>query len=597
MNFLKNVLASMLGTFIAMVLATVFFVILIIALVASAGESDVVTVKENAILHLQLDDQIVDRATESDFNFNGTSFESVESIGLNHFIADLKHAATDDKIKGIFLEVGSISGAPSSMLDVRKAISEFKKSGKWIIAYSENYSQGGYFIASAANEVYLYPTGSLDWRGINAEVMFYKKLIDKLEIEAQIIRGPNNKFKSAVEPFMYDHMSEPNREQMKTFIDDIWRVMLEHIATDRDLSVEILNSAADSLSTINPQNAVTLKMIDGLKYRDEIVDIMKSRVQSIDMSAEGTDKKDDLNLISLSDYHGTYTDISLADSTVAVVYAVGAIESGEGDDQTIGSDRIAKALKEAREDENVKAIVLRVNSPGGSALASDVIWRETQLIKKSGKPLVVSMGDYAASGGYYISCSADKIFANPNTITGSIGVFGILPNMQRFLDNKLGITFDRYETNAHADYISVNKPLEPYEMTAMQNSVTQIYGDFTSKVAAGRNKTQAEVDSIGQGRVWSGEDALTIGLVDKIGNLQDAIAAAAEMAKLGKYDVDEYPSMIDPFEKLLGDLTGQKQASVMQEILGESYVAYRDVRSLVNMRGPQVRLPFILNIQ
>ncbi|MEN9348050.1 MAG: hypothetical protein RLZZ77_1561 [Bacteroidota bacterium] len=597
MNFLKNVLASMLGTFLALVIATLFFVILIVGLVASAGETEHVAIKDYAILHLQLDDQIVDRASESDFNFNGSSFESTESIGLNDFIADLKHAATDEKIKGIFLEVGNIGGAPSSMLDLRQAISDFKKSGKWIIAYSENYSQGGYFIASAANEVYLYPTGSLDWRGINAEVMFYKKLIDKLEIEAQIIRGPNNKFKSAVEPFMYDKMSEPNREQMKTFIDDIWKVMLEHIATDRDISTAVLNSAADSLSTINPKNAVSMKMIDGLKYRDEIMDIMKSRVESLNMSADGTDKKDELNLVSLSDYHSTYTDISLAKESVAVVYAVGSIESGEGDDQTIGSDRIAKALKEAREDETVKAIVLRVNSPGGSALASDVIWRETELIKKSGKPLIVSMGDYAASGGYYISCSADKIFANPNTITGSIGVFGILPNMQRFLDNKLGITFDRYETNPHADYISVNKPLEAYEMTAMQNSVTQIYDDFTLKVATGRKKTQAEIDSIGQGRVWSGEDALTIGLVDKIGNLQDAIAAAAEMAKLTEYQVDELPKMIDPFEKLLTDLTGQKQASVMQELLGESYVAYRDVKSLVNMRGPQVRLPFILKIQ
>lgn len=597
MNFLKNVLASMLGTFLALVIATLFFVILIVGLVASAGETEHVAIKDNAILHLQLDDQIVDRASESDFNFNGSSFESTESIGLNDFIADLKHAATDEKIKGIFLEVGNIGGAPSSMLDLRQAISDFKKSGKWIIAYSENYSQGGYFIASAANEVYLYPTGTLDWRGINAEVMFYKKLIDKLEIEAQIIRGPNNKFKSAVEPFMYDKMSEPNREQMKTFIDDIWKVMLEHIATDRDISAAVLNSAADSLSTINPKNAVSMKMIDGLKYRDEIMDIMKSRVESLNMSADGTDKKDKLNLVSLSDYHSTYTDISLAKESVAVVYAVGSIESGEGDDQTIGSDRIAKALKEAREDETVKAIVLRVNSPGGSALASDVIWRETELIKKSGKPLIVSMGDYAASGGYYISCSADKIFANPNTITGSIGVFGILPNMQRFLDNKLGITFDRYETNPHADYISVNKPLEAYEMTAMQNSVTHIYDDFTLKVATGRKKTQAEIDSIGQGRVWSGEDALTIGLVDKIGNLQDAIAAAAEMAKLTEYQVDELPKMIDPFEKLLTDLTGQKQASVMQELLGESYVAYRDVKSLVNMRGPQVRLPFILKIQ
>jgi protease IV len=608
MNFLKNVFASMLGTFLAFLLAAVLFVVIIAALIGSASNTEHVEVKNNSVLHLKLDSPIVDRGSESDFNFNTTTFESETSIGLNHFIADIERASSDEKIKGIFLELGNFSAPSSTILDVREALEAFKKSGKWIVAYSENYSQGGYFVASCADEVHLYPTGSFDWRGLNAELMFFKNMLDKLEIEAQVIRGPNNKFKSAVEPYMYDKMSDANREQMKTFIDDIWNVMLNKISTSRKLDVAQLNSAADSLSTVDPQNALRLKFIDRLSYRDEVLDNIRQKLglpQETTDAQEATDEtksekeseENDIPFVTLADYHKADAEGSLLKEQIAVVYAVGAIESGEGDDATIGSDRIAQALKEARENKKVKAIVLRVNSPGGSALASDVIWRETELIKKSGKPFVVSMGDYAASGGYYIACSADKIFANPTTITGSIGVFGVLPNMQRFFNNKLGITVDGYETNPHADYISLFKPLDDLEMKAMQQMVTTIYDDFTLKVAQGRNKTQAEIDSIGQGRVWSGEDAKTIGLVDEIGNLQAAIKAAAAMAGTTEYGVKEYPKMIDPFEQLMQDLTGQKQASALQEILGESYVAYREVHSLLRAKGPQMRMPFSVNIR
>jgi protease-4 len=275
---------------------------------------------------------------------------------------------------------------------------------------------------------------------------------------------------------------------------------------------------------------------------------------------------------------------------------VGAIESGEGDDATIGSERIAKALKQAREDEKVKAIVLRVNSPGGSALASDVIWRETELIKQSGKPFYVSMGDYAASGGYYIACSADKIYANANTITGSIGVFGVIPNMQKFLDEKLGITFDRYETNPHADIVSAFKPLDASEMKAMQTMIVEIYNDFTSKVAKGRNMTQGQVDSIGQGRVWSGEDAKQIGLVDEIGDLDDCVKAAAQAAGMSDYALRELPSLVDPFEKLMEKLSGAQEASVAKELLGEQYLIYKQVKEAASWQGVQARLPFILNL-
>ncbi len=580
----------MIGTIVAMVVVGVIFFFLIIAAVVSAGSGgdEKTKVSENSVLHLKLDQAIVERAGENDFNFNPATFQSEESIGLNHIVEDLAHAKTDDNIKGIFLEVSSVGAAPSTVLDIRNAILDFKSSGKWVIAYAENYSQAGYYVASAANEVYMYPTGTFDWRGLATEIMFYKNMLDKLEIEAQVIRGPNNKFKSAVEPFMYDHMSPENREQIATFVGDIWNIMLDGIAKDRGVTKEMLNLAADSLTFRDVQLVKDGGLLNGLSYRDEVMDLIKAKV--------GVDKVDDIKFTDFGDYHKSY-EKSIGTDRVAVVYAVGGIESGEGDDQTIGSDRIAKALREAREDENVKAVVLRVNSPGGSALASDVIWRETELIKKSGKPFIVSMGDYAASGGYYIACSADRIFANPNTITGSIGVFGVIPNMKNFLNNKIGLTFDTYQTNAHAGLISVTKPLDEMEMKAMQDMIADIYDDFTSKVAKGRNKTQAEVDSIGQGRVWSGEDALQIGLVDELGDLNDAVAYAAQQAGISDYSTKGFPKMKDPFEELMQDLTGQKQTAILQQVLGEDFRFYEEIQAVRAMKGPQARLPFAIEIR
>ena len=458
------------------------------------------------------------------------------------------------------------------------------------LAYAENYSQGGYFLASAANEVYMYPTGTFDWRGLSTELMFFKQMLDKLEIEAQVIRGPNNKFKSAVEPYLYDHMSPENREQISTFVGDIWRTILEGISKDRGVSVEFLNQAADSLTFRDVKLVKSSGLINGLSYRDEVISLMKTKV-GLDAQA-----KEGFELVTLADYHEKGNN-EKKDSEIAVVYAVGAIESGEGDDETIGSDRIAKALRDARLNDKVKAIVLRVNSPGGSALASDVIWRETELIRQSGKPLVVSMGDYAASGGYYIACNANKIFANPTTITGSIGVFGVIPNMQKFLNNKLGLTFDTYKTNAHSGMLSVTKPLDPEEMKAMQDIIAGIYDDFTSKVTNGRGKTQAQVDSIGQGRVWSGEDALQLGLVDELGGLNQAIASAAGLAGLSDYGLVEYPKLKDPFQELVEELTGQKQTSMMKEVLGDQYGMYVQLQSVQKMKGPQARIPFLLEIK
>lgn len=584
-------LASMLGTFLAIGLVILAVVLLIVAAVATGADGEESHVLDNSILHIVIDQPTTERASENDFNIDPFSMEGGSKIGLDRFIADLEKARTDDKVKGIFLEPINVQAAPSTLLDMRRAIENFRSSGKFVVAYAENFGQAEYYIASAADEVYMYPEGTFDWRGMNAEVMYYKKLFDKLGVEAQVIRGPNNKFKSAVEPYMYDHMSDENRAQMKTFIDDIWRIMLDDISASRNVTVEQLNLFADSLTFASNDAVQTSGLVNGLRYRDEVMATLKSKVG---VAVDADD--DELNMVKLAEYHkGGDDESSYGKEKVAVVYAVGAIQSGEGDDETIGSERIAKALKQAREDEKVKAIVLRVNSPGGSALASDVIWRETELIKQSGKPFYVSMGDYAASGGYYIACSADKIYANANTITGSIGVFGVIPNMQKFLDEKLGITFDRYETNPHADLVSAYKPLDAAEMKAMQTMIGEIYNDFTSKVAKGRKMTQVQVDSIGQGRVWSGEDAKQIGLVDELGDLDDCVKAAAQAAGISDYAVRGLPSLIDPFQKFMEKLSGTKEAALAKEVLGEQYLIYKQVKEATSWQGVQARLPFILN--
>jgi len=595
MSFLKAMLASLVGTFLALLLIFLLFIVII----AAAGNENV-EVKANSILHIKLDEPIAEREASGNLNFDPIMGTSENKLGLNLFIDNLRRAQTDDNIKGIFLEVGNIAGAPSSLLDVRNSLNDFKNSGKWIVAFGEYYSQGAYFVASAADEVYMFPEGAFDWRGLNAEVMFYKKMLDKLEIEMQVIRGKNNKFKSAVEPFIYDQMSPENKEQIATFIGDIWKVMLEKIADSRQVTTQDLNTWADSLSFMDNQQLLNARLLDGLKYKDEVMDLLENKMGIQDSTAGAST---DLHFISLANYSTSNDEardndnLGVSKGRVAVVYAVGDINSGEGNDDMIGSDRIAAALRKARTDEKVKAIVLRVNSPGGSALASDVIWRETQLIKQSGKPFVVSMGDYAASGGYYIACAADKIFANPNAITGSIGVFGLMPNMQKFLDNKIGITTDRYETNPHADILSLAKPLDAIEMSAMQGMVDDIYNDFINHVAQGRNMNVAEVDSIGQGRVWSGEDAKNLGLVDELGDLEDAIKAAATMAGLSEYATKELPILQDPLQEMIKAITGDKEASILGKVGEELGIPIEKLTEVRKMRGVQARMPFIMEIK
>lgn len=594
MTFWKTVWATLVGNIIASILGTLLTVAVIAAIIGALASSEDVSMDNESILKIKLENSFTERGLDTpSFNLDGAE----DRIALRDLERVLRFAKTDERIEGVYLNIGAIEAAPAMLLEIHNAILDFKSSGKWVIAYSESYSQAGYFLASAANEVYMYPTGTFDWHGLNAEVMFYKKLLDNLEIEAQVIRGPNNKFKSAVEPFIYDHMSDENRLQMATFIDDIWKVMCEKISAQRGVSVEELNAAATSLRFINNNTLLQSKLIDGLLYPDEIAAKMSARLK--DKGKLEDDKKMDEEVIS----YNRYLDIvKLEDlvsdvAQVAVVYAIGGIESGKGDDETIGSDRIAKALRDARLDEGIKAVVLRVNSPGGSALASDVIWREAELIKQSGKVFVVSMGDYAASGGYYIACGADRIFAQPNTITGSIGVFGIIPNLKNFLDHKLGITFDAYKTHEHANMMTLTSPLDTVQKRAMQVMVSNIYNDFTSKVALGRNISQNYVDSIGQGRVWSGEDALTIGLVDEMGGLREAVAYAAAKAGVSSNSILELPEMLDPLEEFFDNISGKSEDAILSRLLGSRFKNYQDIRQLSNGGKIQTRLPFYITVE
>ncbi len=417
--------------------------------------------------------------------------------------------------------------------------------------------------------------------------MFFKGSLDKLGIEAQIIKVGT--YKSAVEPFILEKMSEPNRRQVTSFLGSMYDHFLTKISESRKISKPTLFSIADSAKVRDPKDAVAFKMVDGLLYKDQVLDELKSRT--------GIDKKKDVKSVSIEEYAAKGDkDNSTSSNRIAVIYANGEIISGEGNDNTMGSERISRAIRKARTDDKVKAVVIRVNSPGGSALASDVMWREVVLTKKV-KPVIVSMGDVAASGGYYIACAADSIFAQPNTITGSIGVFGIIPNMQKFFNDKLGITFDGVKTGKYADLGDVSRPLTEDEKLIFQHEVNKTYNTFTKKVADGRKKSQAYIDSIGQGRVWSGTEALNNGLVDRLGDIDDAIASAAKKAKLSEYKIVSYPTQVDPFKSFFDNSADKVRIYFAKKELGDNFTYYEQLKSALSATGIQTRIPYNITVR
>jgi protease-4 len=521
--FWRSFWASIFAYVVLSAVVIVLINLIVFSVAGSFMEKEEFKISDNSYLELNLNFNIDERSgivTTNDLK-NPIS----KSYGIHEIRKVLEKAKNDEKIKGIVLRIPSVNMGMSTIDNLRSYLEDFKNSGKFIIAYDETFSMGAFYLNSVADKIYLYPQGMVDFRGLGSEIMFFKKALDKLDIDIQIIRGEGNKFKGAVEPFMYEKMSIENKLQIKKLLDDIWKNMTHNIKDSRNISLENLNEIADSLYSYNATGSLKYQLVDDLIYEDQLDSIIRKNigVKSEEKIHSVSFKKyldKNLNPISLGSGFGSKK------GNIAVVYALGTIVSGESSEENMGSSTIVKAINKANKDSTIKAIVLRVNSPGGSALASDVIWRSIEKTKVN-KPVIVSMGDLAASGGYYISCGADRIFAEPNTITGSIGVFGMIPNLGRMLNNKIGITFDRVETNDHAAF-TMFKALDKKELSTFQKGVDQIYDTFISKVAMGRDGLKkSDVHKIAMGRVWSGKEALDLELVDEIGSLQSAIDFAA----------------------------------------------------------------------
>ncbi|MBG6236007.1 protease-4 [Pedobacter sp. CAN_A7] len=585
-EFFKYVSATVVGFLLSIFLVFIFFMFIIAAVVSSISDDKTVDVKANSVLFLNLDQNIKERTPNTRFENLPIIGSAEKSIGLRDLIRAVKKAKSDPNIKVIYMSVSSPGAGKASLKEIRDAIIDFKKSKKQVIAYSEVYTQDAYYVASAANKVYLNPQGALEFKGFNSELMFFKGALEKIGVEAQIIRVGN--YKSAVEPFINEKMSEYNRQQVSAYVNGLYNTFLQGISETRKIPRDSLFVIANDFKIQQANDALNYKMVDALRYKDQVIDELKK--------LSGIGKNDKIEAISINEYAENVTSEKATGKTkIAVIYANGDIISGEGNDESIGSERISRAIRKARLDSNVKAIVLRVNSGGGSALASDVIWREMELSKKV-KPVMASFGDVAASGGYYIACAADSIFVQPNTITGSIGVFGIIPNFQNLLNNKLGITFDGVKTGKYADIMSVNRPLTAGERFIIQNDVNHIYDTFITRVADGRKMTKKQVDSVGGGRVWVGTDAVRIGLADRLGSFNDAIVAAGKKANLKTYRVVEFPEKIDPFKSLMDSSTDKIKTYYAQKEFGEHFLMYEQMKKAVLNSGVQARMPFNINI-
>ncbi len=587
-QFFKFMFASMLGTILTLII--VFFIFMgIIASLVSFAEKETIKVPEKSIIYINLDRPISERSPKDPFAFfDMASKEFIKQLGLNDILRNIEKATKDDNIKGIYLDLSQIQTGIATVEEIRNALVEFKQSGKFIICYGEGFSQIAYYLATVADEIYIHPEGFIDFKGINADVMFLKETLEKLEIEAQIVR--HGKYKSAVEPFMRKDLSEANREQLTEVVNSIWGNFLGKISEARQISVERLNIIADKLDCFDAEKALENRLVDRLLYKDQLLNELRSKL--------GIGEEDKISKVSLRKYlHAPDPEKKkYTKDKIAVIYAVGIIMGGKGTDEVIGSAKLSEAIRKARLDDNVKAIVMRVNSPGGDALASDVIWREVTLAREQ-KPFIVSMGDVAASGGYWISCAADKIIADPNTITGSIGVLALIPNMKNLFNNKLGFTFDNVKSNENAEFPTIVRPMTSYQWKVLERMIDKVYQEFLEKVAVGRNMTTGQVHQIAQGRIWTGIDAREIGLVDDIGGIEDAINMAAEMAELTDYRIRELPVLKDPFMQLFEQLTGQSRVEhYLKNELGVYYTYYDYIKYMSSGHAIQARLPFEFRI-
>ena len=583
LNFLKNIFSTILGILLSFLV--IVLIIIGVASISSQKNKSIKQLDKKHFLKIDLSNIVTERTSSNPLaNFDPMNIDNSQQLGLKNILDNIEKAKNDDNIAGIYINSPAVNAGMSKTEEIRNKLLEFKLTKKPIVAYNEFYGMKSYYLSSVADKLYINPMGVIDHKGMSATLMFYKGLLEKLNIDIQIFRL--GKFKSAIEPFTLEKMSNSNREQLNLLLNSINDNILDSIASQRNISLSKMHKDANQLKLSSAKICLEENYVDGILYEDQVKDTLKLLL--------GEEK---LNLISLNKYTKIKTkkkDISR--NKIAVIYANGGINSGKGDENSIGSITTSKAIEEARKDNKVKAIVLRVNSGGGSALASDVIWRET-ILAKNEKPLVVSFGDVAASGGYYIACAADKIIANPTSITGSIGVFGMIPNMNEFYKSNFGITFDTVKTNNSAD-MGIYRKLTSFEKQKIQQGIEDVYKTFITRVSDGRGISTKQVDKIGQGRVWSGFDAKKIGLIDEFGGIEKAIESAAALAELDEYRTISLPKQKDPFTEFLEEFTQTKLSDILVNDLDlikkEDIIA---IKELIKSDKIQTRLPYILNLE
>lgn len=590
-QFFKFMFASCLGTALALLLLMFIGIGWISSLATSATAKTKVALKPNSVLELDFKHLIPEKT--NNVPMDPFDFDQKNILGLTDMVAAIRRAKEDPDIKGIYINATYVMAGKATASVLRDALQDFKSSDKFIVAYANYYTQGAYYMVSVADSILLNPVGAVDFRGLSSMIAFYKGTLDKLDVQMKIFYA--GKFKSATEPFRLDKMSDENRLQVREYLTALNDIYMRDIAASRNIPEAELRQIADRFDGRSAEGSLKARLVDRIAYEDEVFDLIKTKI--------GLDKKEKLNRVSVEDYFeakGKKLDLSAKDK-IAIVYAEGTIKDGDDSEPgDIFDEKYVKILRKVRQDATVKAIVLRINSPGGSVLASENIFREVELCQQAGKPVVVSMGDLAASGGYYIACHADSIFAEENTITGSIGVFGMIPMLHKTMKEKLGITYDTVRTGRHSAFGTPFIEFSPEEDAMIQERIEAVYEDFLEKVATGRNKTREQVHEIAQGRVWPGKKAKEIGLVDDIGGLDRALAAAAKLAGLEKYRTTEYPRTKTGIEQLLDQLTRDKDKDdvikswIVRSELGEMYPVYKTLRDIRQNKGIQARLPYEL---
>ena len=584
-DFIKFTFASLLGVVLAGIVFTILGIVTMVGMVASSDTETVV--KENSIFKLDLKGTLSERVQDNPFQ--SLMGNDMQSYGLDDILSSIRKAKENENIKGIYLQAGMMDASFASLEEIRNALKDFKESGKFIVAYADQYTQGMYYLASVADKVIVNPQGSISWHGLASETIFFKDLLKKVGIEMQIFKVGT--YKSAVEPFIATEMSDANREQVSAFLNSIWGRLLEDVSTSRGISADVLNKYADDMMDLKQADTyVTCGLADTLLYKDGVLNYLKQ--------LSGRESDESLRTLSLEDMKNVKrnTPLDKSGNIIAVYYAFGGIDDTTSPEEGINSEKVISDLRKLREDETIKAVVLRVNSPGGSAYGSEQIWREVVLLKGE-KPVIVSMGDYAASGGYYISCAADSIVADPTPLTGSIGIFGMFPNMEGLLTDKLGLHFDMVKTNQFSDMGVLNRPFNAIEKEAMQKYINNGYELFVQRCADGRGMSVEAIKKIAEGRVWTGAAAKELGLVDELGGLDRALEIAAQKAEVETYSIVNYPGKSSVFSTLLEQGKDSYINAQMDESLGEYYNYIKLVQNLKNADRIQARMPFDLRIQ